>query len=299
MPALRALGRARRADPLAVAAQPRIGRLLAALGVADRAIDFDSLRLDALFRRGGREDGSTERGPREERVAPVARFTRVICWFGAGDPGFVARLTALAPGAIVAPPWVAGRPVWEHLLATVGVAPGEAARLRERIVVPAELAEAGRRALARAGWDGATRLVVVHPGAGGVAKRWPVEAFAAVLERAAAHTSVTLALHEGPADREAVAGLAARLRVPALSLVEPELPLLAGMLSTASAYLGNDSGVSHLAAALGAPSVVLYRRDKLDWRPWAPGVEPLVVETSSLERADVPRVTAALRRLVG
>jgi ADP-heptose:LPS heptosyltransferase len=83
-----------------------------------------------------------------------------------------------------------------------------------------------------------------------------------------------------------------------LSLVQPELPLLAGMLSATSAYLGNDSGVSHLAAALGAPSVVLYTRDKLDWRPWAPGVPPLVVGTSALEGADVARVTDALRALL-
>ena len=81
-------------------------------------------------------------------------------------------------------------------------------------------------------------------------------------------------------------------------LDEPSLPRLAGVLACASAYLGNDSGVSHLAAALGTPSVVLFTRDKLAWQPWEPRARPLVVSTASLERADLDRVLATLRQLV-
>ena len=43
-----------------------------------------------------------------------------------------------------------------------------------------------------------------------------------------------------------------------LTLVSPPLPVLAGVLSMAQAYLGGDSGVSHLAAAVGAPAVILF-----------------------------------------
>src|SRR5204862_391548 len=73
-------------EPLLLAAQPRIGELLAALGVVDRAIAFDALGLDRLF------------GPEPRDPTPVLReATRVVSWFGARDADFVRRLTALVP----------------------------------------------------------------------------------------------------------------------------------------------------------------------------------------------------------
>jgi len=253
----------------------------------DRALAFEALRLDALLA-----------GEADDVAAEVRSAGRLVCWFGAHDAGFVARLTALGPGAIVAPPYASGRAVWEHLLGTVGVPPAAAERFRAVVEVAPELVADGGRALARAGWDGSTPVVLVHPGAGGVAKRWPVEGFAAALERLAAAQRVAIVIHEGPADHEAAAGLAERLRAPSLRLSEPALPTLVGVLAAASVYLGNDSGVSHLASAVGAACVTLFTRDKLPWRSWALDAEPLVVATSTLEPGDAQRVAAALRGLV-
>src|SRR5204862_42586 len=99
VPALRALKAACPDEPLTFAGQPRLGRLLAALGVADRALAFEALRLDALL--AGEADD----------VAPEVRSAgRLVCWFGAHAAGFVARLTALAPRARGAPPAPGGRP---------------------------------------------------------------------------------------------------------------------------------------------------------------------------------------------
>lgn len=222
----------------------------------------------------------------------------IISWFGARDPRFVARLTAQAPGAIVAPPYARGRPVWEHLLATVAVPAAEAERFRAPLAVPAALMEEGARVLACSGREGGRPMVLVHPGAGGVAKRWPAAGFAAVLERLSSARPVELVVHQGPADHAAVAALAASLRAPSRRLHEPPLTALAGVLAATAAYVGNDSGVSQLAAAVGTPGVTLFTRDTLDWRPWARGAEPLVVETSALGAGDVERVAAALLGLV-
>jgi len=277
-----------------LAAQPRIGELLRALGLVDRAVAFESLHLDALF---GEE--KIERGDAE----PLRIFLRppatMVSWFGARDQDFVARLTALVPGAIVAPSSEAGRLVWQHLLATVSAPLEQADRWRTPVPVPARLTDEGRRAVLDAGWSGETPLVVVHPGAGGVSKRWPAEGFAAVLARLAARGGIMLAVHRGPADAEAVAALEARLRGPKIVLKEPSLPALAGLLGCATAYLGNDSGVSHLAAALGVPSVVLFTRDHLDWQPWAPDVAVLQVATSALDSADCDSVGAAMAARLG
>jgi ADP-heptose:LPS heptosyltransferase len=130
-----------------------------------------------------------------------------------------------------------------------------------------------------------------------VAKRWPAEGFAAILERLRSERILALAIHRGPADAAAVAALRARFTGPTLILDEPSLPCLAGILACATAYLGNDSGVSHLAAALGTPGVVLFTRDALAWHPWASRSQPLVVSTA-LESAEVDRVLAAVRRVL-
>src|SRR5258706_12705579 len=87
VPALRAL-RAR-GDAVTVAAQPRIGALLVALGVADRAVAFDTLGLDALFT-------DAPLGSDTPLARQLAEPTRVICWFGARDADFTRRLSALA-----------------------------------------------------------------------------------------------------------------------------------------------------------------------------------------------------------
>ncbi|MGH7345814.1 MAG: glycosyltransferase family 9 protein, partial [Candidatus Rokuibacteriota bacterium] len=168
--------------------------------------------------------------------------------------------------------------------------------LRALIEVPAALRHEARRELIALGWNGRDRLVFVHPGAGGRGKRWPAAGFATVLERVAARPGHAVLIHQGPADSEAVAALATRLTARAISLREPPLPLLAGALTHVAAYLGNDSGISHLAAAVGVPSTVLFGADRLIWRPWAEHVEPLVVSLAELDEGDTARVTAALTR---
>lgn len=270
VPALRAL-QASVPGPLALAAQPRIASLLAALGVVDEGLRFEALGLDALFVGDGAPPSR------------VATASRVVCWFGSRDPGFVRRLRAASPTAVVAPSVGEGRPVWEHLLATTGALAGEWCA---PVQVAGTLQAAGRAALGAAGWDGAARVLLVHPGAGGVAKRWPVEALAAAVDALAARHALTVVAHEGPADGQAVSALQARLRRAPLVLRDPELPVLAGALGAATLFLGSDSGVSHLAAAVGAPTVVLFVEANLRWRPWSPAAGVVV-------DAAVPGVMAA------
>src|SRR5439155_254206 len=146
VPALRSLRHRYPREPLVLAAQPRIGGLLAALGVVDRALSFDALDLDGLF------------GPERRDPAPLLReATRVVSWFGARDPDFVRRLGALVPDAVVAPSVGGGRPVWEHLLASVGALADDTRRWCEPVAPPDALVEEGRRLLVAAGWDGRGR----------------------------------------------------------------------------------------------------------------------------------------------
>ena len=257
IPALRALRNLHPGRPLVLAAQPRLGHLLASLGVIDRAVDFESLGLAALFTAEAGRVGRSD----------LARAGRVVCWFGSRDPLFVANLRAVVAGALVAAPAADDLPVWQHLRRTVG-APLEGGTTSIR--VPEAALVAGRQSLRDAGWDGVRPLILLHPGAGGAAKRWPVEGFATVAGKLRSMRSMAIAVHQGPADAEAASALATMLDPDAIVLREPSLLTLAGVMAAATLYLGNDSGVSHLAAAVGAPSVVLYTRELLAWRPWAP-----------------------------
>jgi len=285
VPALCAL----RADgAIAFAGQPRIGELLRELALADSVLSFDALGLSALFTREPLPLALAER---------LQSYARVVSWFGARENLYRERLAAASRAAMVASP-VPGdessEPVWRHLLATIGRA---AHSDPSPLEVPSAQQEAARRALERLGLGGEVWLLVVHPGAGGAWKRWPVVHLARVIEGVRANLPIQVLVHQGPADRDAADELVRALPEPAPRLVEPELPLLAGILGRAGGYLGGDSGVSHLAAAVGAPATILFPAATRDrWTPWSPTARVLAAGTElPSATAIAAAVTATLR----
>jgi len=79
----------------------------------------------------------------------------------------------------------------------------------------------------------------------------------------------------GPADEETAGELLRRLPagIPLAVARGLEVAALAALLAGCAGYLGNDSGVSHLAAALGVPSVVVFGpTDPARWAPLGPQV---------------------------
>jgi heptosyltransferase III len=279
IPALRALrgrhGTAR------LAAQPRIAQLVHALGVVDEACAIDSLRLDALF-------------VDDDARARLFDAARVVCWLGARDPAFVRRLSKQAPSVTVFPS-VGDGVVWDHLLRT---AAPDGRAVVEPVVLPVGLRDAGRDLLRTAGWDGESRLLIVQPGAGSPAKRWPVDGFACAVAAVTTRYQFTVAVHRGPADAEPVGALVGKLTAP-LILDEPSLPALAGALGYATAYIGNDSGVSHLAAAVGAHAVALFVEANLRWRSWSATAIPVIVDITRVRPEDAAAVTETVAGIAG
>lgn len=303
VPALRALRGDAGECQVSLAAQPRLARLLAGAGVVDEGLSFDALGLSALFA--------------EDPVPPAAaqrlgNFDGIVSWFGARAPSYGERLAALAPRVVLAPSAPPDRDatapaVWRHLLATVAPlgppdapAAGDAGALTAPLTIPAEWRALGRAALGAAGLADERPLLVVHAGAGGQWKRWPVERFADVIGRAG--TDCAVLLHEGPADREAVDALERRLDALGAAagrarLIAPELEPLAAVLAGARAYLGGDSGISQLAAAAGAAAVILYPEATFArWAPWGPRARALRASDTA-DAADVERAAEALARL--
>jgi ADP-heptose:LPS heptosyltransferase len=211
----------------------------------------------------------------------LGRFQRVVSWFGAREDAYWKSLGAQIPECIVdrpVPDDDSPLTVWEHLLETL--APWGVTRPAELHHLPT--AErwriAARTALMAASVDFTRPLLIAHPGAGARWKQAPTARFARALERLAAAGGFEVVLHQGPADAAAVDALSSELATPATRLVEPSLTELAGAFALAKAYIGSDSGVSHLAACVGTPSVILYPPETLRrWAPWSPSALPLGV----------------------
>lgn len=112
-------------------------------------------------------------------------------------------------------------------------------------------------------------LLAVHPGSGGRSKNWRAAGFAATADALAAEATV-VALG-GPADDEALEAMLRAAKKPLVVARNHPLPLVAALLARCAAFLGNDSGLSHLAALLGTPVVALFGpTDPALWRPWGP-----------------------------
>jgi len=137
-----------------------------------------------------------------------------------------------------------------------------------RLGAPQSAIGAARDILAADGWKPGTRLLGVAPGAAyGGAKRWPAERFAEVAARAARVHGAATVLVGTSADGAAAWAIEAELdkigrahgQPAVINLVgRTDLPLLIGVLSQCAAFVSNDSGAMHLAAAVGTPVVALF-----------------------------------------
>ena len=120
----------------------------------------------------------------------------------------------------------------------------------------------------------------LHPGAGKRQNLWPADRFAAVARRAAASGRPVLVLH-GPADAEALVGLRAALAdlvEPAPVIIAPPVSVGVGaaLLERCERFLCNDTGIMHVAGAVGAPTLALFGpTDPALWKPPSPRVVAL------------------------
>lgn len=132
----------------------------------------------------------------------------------------------------------------------------------------------------------------LHPGSGSLKKNWPDERFKQLASLLKIKGMNILWLY-GPAEESLeITGTDARTHTP-------DLWELAGLLAGCALYVGNDSGVSHLAAATGCPSVVLFGpSDHVIWRPRGPAVRTICSQTGKMEDIAVESVYAVCDELL-
>lgn len=252
LPALRAL-RSRGFEQIFVACKSDFAPLVEASQLAT-AIAIEDRRTAWLF----------QSEPPREAIEFYGTFDRIDSFSGAGVPE-VERNLARFPDARVH----AFRPSERMHLAVhfferlSGLRPSMKDLAMDLRPSP-EAIVAARRIASRI----ASPWLLIHPGSGGRAKRWSRVGFARVAARAARELGGVLVVcgaAEGGEEIEYWRSLGVRVAS------DIGVDVLAGLLFAADVYLGNDSGVSHLAGALGTRGAALFGpTDPELWGPLSP-----------------------------
>jgi len=210
-------------------------------GLADAAHDADACEFGSLF--------STP-SPRLRRL--LARFDRCIAWLRPDD----ALLNAIRDCAVA------------QIHAHPGLPPADWARHASAYYLDClDLEDPGPPRLSfQNSKDTADLDVVIQPGSGGPHKNWPLDNFRAVADELT-RRGRRVVWCTGPAEDQ-MQGLSPSL--PPMSLAS-----LGKTLARARLYIGNDSGITHLAAAAGCPTLAIF--GPTDPAVWAPRGENVSV----------------------
>jgi len=273
-PALWAIRRRYPEAVLELMAREELVRLATGRLGIDRGISIDRREVGALFV-AGLAVGANQ---------VFAEYDRIFSFFAADRRVFRQNLIAAARDAEVS--FHLFRPAGaEHVaiaaLKSIGMA---AAPLDYRLrLLDADLATAAARLVGLR----AHEFVVIFPGSGSPAKNWPLDSFIALAGRIACKMPAIFIL--GPAE----AGCEGRLGASGFPILSGlELPLVAAIASLSRLFVGNDSGVAHLAASAGAPGIVIFGpSDPARFRPLGK-VE--VIARRPLEALDVDQVGATV-----
>lgn len=184
-----------------------------------------------------------------------------------------------------------------------------------RLTVTEEAEASMSRRLKACGLDETTPLALVHPAAAFDSKQWATENFARVaesLEARGLRVAAIAAPHEAPV----LAALQAESGARIVAFTDLSLPEVTALSARASIFVGNDSGVAHMAAAVRTPSVVIFGSSNVaHWRPWTTAPAEVVREempcapcpgytcaefeqAQCIRRVPVERVTAAVERVL-
>ncbi|WP_374672882.1 glycosyltransferase family 9 protein [Ideonella sp.] len=128
---------------------------------------------------------------------------------------------------------------------------------------------AAAAACAAAGLAAGRPYLLVHPGATAASRRWPARRFGEAAERIAQAGALDVVFTGGPGEQPLIDEARAAMRRPAVSLAgQLDVPGLAALVQAARLVLTNNSGPSHLAAAVGTPVVTLYAQTNPQHTPW-------------------------------
>jgi ADP-heptose:LPS heptosyltransferase len=115
----------------------------------------------------------------------------------------------------------------------------------------------------------AGNYICIHPGASIRDKCWPPQRFAEVADRLCDEFGLPIVLTGSAKETDLTAAVAAHMRNKAVDAAAPlSIGAMAVLMSRACLLICNDTGVSHIAAGLTLPSVVIFSKANMErWSP--------------------------------
>jgi ADP-heptose:LPS heptosyltransferase len=282
IPALDAIARRHAGASIELMARFELARLAAGRTVVTRAHSIDARELGALF------SDQTPVDPAARRF--FADFDRIFSFFAWDDQHFRARLAAATDAEVSFHPF---RPDDDaHVSAAyLRAIDATASPMDSRLEPTPDDLAAAARALKQSNID-RSHLIVIFPGSGSPAKNWPAEKFAALASTLSKRAGVAVIL--GPAESSLEPVFRER---GVATLKDLDLPTVAAIARLAAAFVGNDSGVSHLAAAAGTPGLAIFGpTDPVRWRPLGGRID--ILWRNPIDSIEVEEVAGALSKFV-
>jgi heptosyltransferase-2 len=268
---------------LEVLGYPHIVQLAITAGIVNRACSIEARPLAGFFAR----DGVLA----EDMMDYFSEFDLIVSYLYDPDQIFMNNVARCSPAQFVAGPH---RPDEENAVhaTRVYLKPLEQLAIFDADPVPRLPIRNLNACTPLPG------LLALHPGSGSDAKNWPEAKWAELLELLMNATRHDFLLVGGEAEGRRLQRLSAalppaRVRV-AQSLTLPELAVL---LARCGGFVGHDSGISHLAAAVGLPALLLWGNSaEAIWRP--AGENVIVLRAASgLAELPVAKVLATVRQV--
>jgi heptosyltransferase-2 len=260
LPALRALRQAFPQAVLTLLGHTTRASLAHHRDYADCIIDMERWELYRLFQ--------LHPTLSEAMTAFFSSFALILSYMPTPDETFAHNLQRVCPGSVHT--WRPHPPaevhITEHLLQPVQrLAPG-AYHVCPQLHLTPETEEAAARFWQATGLP-ARGVIAFHPGSGGASKLWPMPGWRQVMRWAAAQGIPGL-LIRGPAEQDTTPDLP---HWPCAD--QMPLPVLAALLARCQVVVSHDSGIAHLAAAVGATTLALFGpTSPFIWGPRSPQV---------------------------
>ncbi|MBN1555960.1 MAG: hypothetical protein JXA11_14545 [Phycisphaerae bacterium] len=232
-----------------------VANLLAGFGVVPKTLDYDRLPMQELF---------TDVPVEQTRLTELlGTCDHLISFFGEGNPILEQRLARVcrarrATFLPIRPPAEYPGHLTELWLAKLGLPLSRKDLCTSVWRPPDEWKQSARRLLQQVALSD-EKYVVLHPGAGGAQKRRPIEEFLEVAWGIQTQLTCRPVFVLGPVERENFTKSDINLLAAYPVITKATLEEFSGVLAGAEAFVGNDSGPAHLAAAIGIKTLSLFR----------------------------------------
>ncbi|HEX8746087.1 MAG TPA: glycosyltransferase family 9 protein [Pyrinomonadaceae bacterium] len=185
-----------------------------------------------------------------------------------------------------------------------------------RLSVTAVAAGSIRERLRAEGIEENQRVALFHPAAAFETKQWAAENFARVAEALAARKVRVVAV-AAPGEARRIHALTKTSAARIAAFTDLKLPEVTALAARSALFVGNDSGIAHIASAVRTPSVVIFGSSNIEhWRPWANPLSEAVreelpcqpcpgyscgefQEPECIRRVTVERVLQSIERVMG